>query len=97
MKGGSPPTALKARTGLFTPPGITAFARAKSACDFDRCMTPRYSIRPGEVSFLPMERAKRAQCGGGASEASVGAEPPAQRERQRARAHGGSGAEPPPK
>ena len=33
MKRGVPPTALKARTGEFTPPGVTAFARAKSASD----------------------------------------------------------------
>jgi hypothetical protein len=31
---------LKARTGLFTPPGITFFARSNNACDFDRCMGP---------------------------------------------------------
>src|SRR5688500_17676978 len=38
MNGGSPPTALNARTGLFTPPGITFFARSNSAADFDRSM-----------------------------------------------------------
>jgi hypothetical protein len=31
MKRGVPPTAWKARTGLFTPPGITACARSNSA------------------------------------------------------------------
>src|SRR5437867_2186702 len=33
MKGGLPPTARKARTGLFTPPGITRCARAKSSAE----------------------------------------------------------------
>ena len=31
MNGGSPPTAPKARAGLFTPPGITRLARAKAS------------------------------------------------------------------
>src|SRR5256885_4089321 len=35
MKSGSPSTARKARTGLFTPPGKRFFARANSRCD--RC------------------------------------------------------------
>jgi hypothetical protein len=30
MKRGVPPTPLKARTGLFTPPGKSSFAFAKS-------------------------------------------------------------------
>ena len=33
MKRGVPPTALKARTGEFTPPGVTALARANRASD----------------------------------------------------------------
>src|SRR4051812_30505726 len=33
MKRGVPPTARKARTGAFTPPGITSLARASSAAD----------------------------------------------------------------
>ena len=33
MKRGVPPTARKARTGEFTPPGVTAQARANSASD----------------------------------------------------------------
>src|SRR5687768_16828108 len=33
MKSGEPPTALKARTGEFTPPGVTRFARSKSFDD----------------------------------------------------------------
>ncbi len=33
MKRGVPPTALNARTGEFTPPGVTACARSKSAAD----------------------------------------------------------------
>ena len=31
MKRGVPPTAVNARTGEFTPPGVTARARSKSA------------------------------------------------------------------
>src|SRR5436190_57800 len=34
MKSGSPPTARNARTGLLTPPGNSALARASSFCDF---------------------------------------------------------------
>ena len=30
---GDPPTALNARTGLDTPPGMTAFARSNSSSD----------------------------------------------------------------
>src|SRR5437762_9041792 len=33
MNGGVPPTAPKARTGEFTPPGMISFARWKSASD----------------------------------------------------------------
>ena len=33
MNRGVPPTALKARTGELTPPGVTASARSKSAAD----------------------------------------------------------------
>ena len=33
MKRGVPPTASKARTGEFTPPGVTARARSKSSSD----------------------------------------------------------------
>src|SRR5215218_4959310 len=33
MKRGVPPTALNARTGEFTPPGVTARARSKSSSD----------------------------------------------------------------
>src|SRR5439155_13331804 len=32
-KKGVPPTARNARTGEFTPPGSTAFARSKSSCE----------------------------------------------------------------
>src|SRR5260221_6612933 len=35
MKSGEAPTALKARTGLSTPPGSTCCARANSVRDFD--------------------------------------------------------------
>ena len=33
MNRGVPPTALNARTGEFTPPGVTARARSNSAAD----------------------------------------------------------------
>jgi hypothetical protein len=33
MKRGVPPTALKARTGELTPPGVTVDARAKSSAE----------------------------------------------------------------
>src|SRR5690242_14985907 len=33
MNRGVPPTARKARTGEFTPPGVTARARSSSACE----------------------------------------------------------------
>src|SRR5436309_2473647 len=47
MKSGSPPTARKARTGLFTPPGKRFFARASSRCD--RC-----DLMPGEDYHEPL-------------------------------------------
>jgi hypothetical protein len=37
MNRGVPPTALKARTGEFTPPGVTAWARANRAADSAVC------------------------------------------------------------
>ncbi|MFO0850890.1 MAG: hypothetical protein U0871_20380 [Gemmataceae bacterium] len=36
MNGGIPPTAPNARAGLFTPPGMRAFARSNAAADFGR-------------------------------------------------------------
>jgi hypothetical protein len=36
MKTGAPPTALKARTGEFTPPGKIRCARSKSAVERGR-------------------------------------------------------------
>ena len=36
-KNGSPPTLRNARTGLFTPPGMYCFARAKSLEEMDMC------------------------------------------------------------
>src|SRR5581483_2711770 len=36
MKTGAPPTALKARTGEFTPPGKRRLARSNSAADWGR-------------------------------------------------------------
>src|SRR4051794_22742733 len=45
MKMGSPPTARKARTGLLTPPGITARARSKRALDWGSDMADRIAGR----------------------------------------------------
>ena len=38
MKTGSPPTARNARTGLFTPPGMTFSARSKREADLGSLM-----------------------------------------------------------
>src|SRR5215510_5234139 len=43
MKRGLPPTARNARTGEFTPPGITCKARLKSCSDFDMGSEPQIS------------------------------------------------------
>src|SRR5262245_17806716 len=45
MKRGSPPTARKARTGLLTPPGMTARARSKRALDWGSDMRPLIAAR----------------------------------------------------
>jgi hypothetical protein len=37
MKCGVPPTALNARTGEFTPPGMSVFARSNSLADCRGC------------------------------------------------------------
>ena len=44
----SPPTALNARTGEFTPPGITRCARAKSSSDWVMGGIVSEPGRPGE-------------------------------------------------
>src|SRR5580692_11800535 len=41
MNLGTPPTAPKARTGEFTPPGITSRARSKSSSLWSLKVTPR--------------------------------------------------------
>jgi uncharacterized OsmC-like protein len=40
MNRGVPPTARKARTGEFTPPGMTRCARSNSSADFDASTSP---------------------------------------------------------
>src|SRR5687767_1797022 len=72
MNGGVPPTALNARTGELTPPGITFFARAKAASELatDRGVTSGMSgqsrkarasgqgaVRTGRESFATAELA----------------------------------------
>ena len=47
MNTGVPPTPLKARTGEFTPPGITSCAREKSAVDFVMIFNPY--IKSGHI------------------------------------------------
>ncbi len=49
MNRGVPPTAAKARTGEFTPPGVTARARSKRArdCSSGRGVTASLSPRAG--------------------------------------------------
>ena len=56
MKRGVPPTALKARTGEFTPPGMVVFARSKSACD--RFMSNLLLVRmwTGIIAGLPVNK-----------------------------------------
>src|SRR5687767_9573735 len=53
MKGGEPPTALKARTGELTPPGMSRRARANSSSD---CVTGRPST---STSTCPSGRSPR--------------------------------------
>src|SRR5579864_5424894 len=76
MNGGSPPTARKARTGEFTPPGIKASARFCNLRDSSKERmgqadgTVKYSrrrlvaarrARDGQFSFLLISRARRTQ------------------------------------
>src|SRR6478609_7340641 len=58
MKRGVPPTALNARTGEFTPPGVTACARAKSAAE---AATSDVEVLTGKStsSFSPMDLSGR--------------------------------------
>ena len=55
MNTGVPPTPLKARTGEFTPPGITSCAREKSAVDFVKEFDEIMLIGGGELfkQYLP--------------------------------------------
>src|SRR3954466_5849909 len=68
MKTGSPPTARKARTGLFTPPGKRFFARASSRCD--RCdlmaggSTTTNPSRRGHVARAALVRRSSARVAG---------------------------------
>src|SRR5438045_9591099 len=60
MKTGSPPTPRKARTGEFTPPGNSDFARSNSRLDFS-------IFREGMAGRLyPAHRCAGLVCGGAA-------------------------------
>src|SRR4029079_934321 len=63
MKRGVPPTALNARTGEFTPPGVTARARSNRASDADvrRSLVVTGSLSPtgGEPPHRPAPAASR--------------------------------------
>jgi hypothetical protein len=43
MNRGVPPTARNARTGEFTPPGVTIRARSNRACEVSMELTRRFS------------------------------------------------------
>src|SRR5688572_13211470 len=56
MNRGVPPTALKARTGLLTPPGMTCRARSKSFADrgvFLKSMRSPVPIAPRRAATCP--------------------------------------------
>src|ERR1700722_4137109 len=64
MNTGSPPTARKARTGLFTPPGILFAARSKSSLDLGS-LTEVHGTRfhlpgPGRRGCLGARRTTRS-------------------------------------
>src|SRR4051812_9201164 len=52
MKMGLPPTALKARTGELTPPGITRLARSNKASEFGSVMAAFYPRKPSAPAML---------------------------------------------
>src|SRR3954469_14865079 len=58
---GSPPTARKARTGLFTPPGKRLFARANSRCDrWDLMAGGRPTTNAAGMDHPPPRRGARS-------------------------------------
>src|SRR5688572_30431081 len=61
MNGGVPPTALNARTGELTPPGITCFARAKAASELAVERVVRSGMTNGSswISILGLDEARR--------------------------------------
>src|SRR5215218_2450481 len=75
MNRGVPPTARKARTGEFTPPGMTVLARAKAASlrvapeACRRVFTQRPSTGSGHMTLCPLERpVAQDQVGPGAAD-----------------------------
>src|SRR3954449_6089328 len=80
MNRGVPPTALNARTGEFTPPGVTARARANSAADpgvdsgVTRLLSPSRASTTNSDPYVlcvrlvnPSGRVRRRGYGGGSS------------------------------
>src|SRR5437867_4250423 len=78
MKGGSPPTALNARTGELTPPGISLRARSKRRLEVSKLLgrsgSP-ISSHPGR----PGEESRRLA--GEISEDEIRSRPPDRRQR----------------
>src|SRR4051794_31553658 len=57
MNSGEPPTDLKARTGLSTPPGMSCWARANRRLDFVTFMSLRRSfLCSADLQGLPWSR-----------------------------------------
>ena len=53
MNRGVPPTALKARTGEFTPPGVTRWARSNHAAELCVGRALGRSAGSGTTAFFP--------------------------------------------
>src|SRR5579875_65560 len=67
MNRGVPPTARNARTGEFTPPGITAWARSNRAAEAgasDTASSLAASSRSGFPAWLTLARAPRGASAG---------------------------------
>src|SRR5664279_2122793 len=63
MNRGVPPTDRKARTGEFTPPGVTARARANSAALAGTCSAATSVAGPGRAVDSPGALLRCAICG----------------------------------
>jgi hypothetical protein len=56
MNGGVPPTALKARTGELTPPGMSFLAFAKAASELAIVRVAGFDVESGMVLSVPWWR-----------------------------------------